>query len=42
MKTKLQSALVAERKRADAYKGKALEAHARGKELLALRVHESE
>ena len=34
MKGKLKMALAQERKRADAYKGKALQAHQRGKELL--------
>lgn len=39
MKTRLKSALVMEQKRAEAYKNKALEAHARGKELMALHAH---
>lgn len=39
MKGKLKLALAQERKRAEAYKGKALQAHQRGKELLSSMAH---
>lgn len=39
MKAKLKMALTQERKRAEAYKGKALQAHQRGKELLQSMAH---
>lgn len=41
MKSKLKAALSAERKRSEAYKGKALQAHTRGKEILALHAREN-
>ena len=41
MKTKLKAALSAERRRSEAYKGKALQAHARGKEILALHAKDA-